>query len=116
MMVEIYYRHHLYDLEILVESKDAGELKALKYSKMKHDDISKFKGAKKIFVVLEPGDYTFKVISKHPGNMEHSSQYAVKYYEFQLYIVLAEDMPSGKTIQPNLNMFGQLGPFGYGFG
>ena len=82
MLIEIFYESWFYDLEILVESKDAPETKAHTSSQLRKSDITKFKGSKRILTTLEPGDYTFLVIAKLPAVNTVTSKYSVKCFEF----------------------------------
>jgi hypothetical protein len=54
-------------LEIHIESKDAGEVRFSSARQMRKVDTTLYKGSKKLITELEEGDYTFKVIAKHPG-------------------------------------------------
>ena len=82
VLIEVYYESYFYDLELLIESRDASEVRAHRYSKGSSTDISKYKGAKRVFVETEPGDYTFKVIAKLPGTTKEAESLTPKYYEF----------------------------------
>ena len=86
-LLEIYYDPQFYDLELLVESRDAGEVRSHIYKAQSNIDISKYKGAKRVSVEIEPGDYTFKVIAKVPGAARETRNLKLKYFEFQLYVV-----------------------------
>jgi hypothetical protein len=85
--VEIYYDPQFYDLELLVESRDAGEVRSHIYSGKSKVDITKYKGAKRIMVEIEPGDYTFKIVAKIPGATKETREMQLKYFEFQLYVI-----------------------------
>ena len=87
MLLEIYYDPQFYDLELLVESRDASEVRAHMYQAQSNTDISKYKGAKRIQAEIEPGDYTFKVVAKLPGATRETKQLELKYFEFQLYVI-----------------------------
>lgn len=67
MLIEIFYDSWFYDLEVLIESKDAPETKAHSSSNIRRADLTKYKGSKRILTDLEPGDYTFLVIAKLPA-------------------------------------------------
>jgi hypothetical protein len=83
LFVEIFYEPLLYDLEILIESKDANELKTgSSYAKKSRTDASVFKGSKKIFAGIEHGDYTFKVVAKIPGQSKETESLNFKFAEF----------------------------------
>lgn len=115
-LLEVYYDSQFYDLEILLESKDAPEVKAHGRSSLSKSDISKFKGSKRIFADLERGDYTFVVVAKVPGVSGPTEALAIRYFEYQLYAVAAEVLPN-KVMQPaSLNLLGLLGPKGETFG
>ena len=47
-LMEIYYDPQFYDLELLVESKDANEVRSHLYRAQSNIEISKYKGAKRI--------------------------------------------------------------------
>ena len=61
--MEIFFDPHFYDLEILIVSRDAPETRhhANSYNSI---DMATYKGSKRIFAEMQPGDYTFKVIAK----------------------------------------------------
>ena len=48
VLLEIYYDPQFYDLELLVESKDAGEVRSHLYRAQSNIEISKYKGAKRV--------------------------------------------------------------------
>mmetsp|Transcript_21056 Transcript_21056/g.32602 ORF Transcript_21056/g.32602 Transcript_21056/m.32602 type:complete len:247 (+) Transcript_21056:1496-2236(+) len=79
---EIFYDSQFYDLELLVQSKDAGEVRTRSYSNKKSVDLTKYKGTKKVFAEVEPGDYTFKVVAKVPGQSRETRQWSIRYFEF----------------------------------
>jgi len=54
-------------MELLVESRDAGEVRSHAYMARQAREVSKFKGSKRIFTEMEPGDYSVKVLLKSPG-------------------------------------------------
>ena len=112
----MFYDSQFYDLEILLESRDAPEVKAHARSALSKSDLSKFKGSKKIFAELEPGDYTFVIAAKVPGVEGPTETLSVGYFEYQLYAVAADVLPN-KVMQPvSLNLLGLLGPKGENFG
>jgi hypothetical protein len=83
---------------------------------MSKSDLSKYKGSKKIFAELEPGDYTFVVVAKVPGVDQHTEALSIGFFEYQLYAVAADVLPN-KVMQPaSLNLLGLLGPKGDNFG
>jgi hypothetical protein len=47
-LLEVYYHPQFYDLELSVESKDAGEVRSHIYKAQTNVDITKYKGAKRI--------------------------------------------------------------------
>ena len=117
VLFEVYFESQFYDLELLVESKDASEVRAHYYSGQHGGtDITKFKGAKRVFIEAEPGDYTLEVIAKLPPKTKETESLNLKYIEFQMYIVAAENLPSRVHRPPSLNYFGLLGPKGSNFG
>ena len=82
ILFEIFYDSQFYDLEILIESKDAGELKSHPNTYMQKSDMSKFKGARRIVTDLEHGDYTFLIIAKLPGINKETNEFVVRDFEF----------------------------------
>jgi hypothetical protein len=82
MLFEIFYDSWFYDMEILIESKDAPEVKAHTRSYMQKSDMTKFKGSKRILTDLEKGDYTFLVIAKLPGVSSDTNAFSVRDFEF----------------------------------
>lgn len=67
MLLEVYFDPQFYDIELLIESREASEVRAHLYSGRPNSDITMYKGAKRVFVEAEPGDYTFKIVAKLPG-------------------------------------------------
>lgn len=115
-LLEVFFDPQFYDLELLLESKDAGEVKAHSRSSVTMAEMTKYKGSKRIFVELEQGDYTFKVVAKVPGVDAKTKELEVGFYEYQLYAVAANTLPN-KVLQPtSLNLLGMLGPLGENFG
>jgi hypothetical protein len=49
---------------------------------MRKVDTTLYKGSKKLITELEEGDYTFKVIAKHPGAFSEILNLEIKFYEF----------------------------------
>jgi hypothetical protein len=88
ILVEIFFDPTLYDLEVLIESRDAIEVRSKQFAnnQMKHNEID-YKGSKKIYAELEPGDYTFYVIAKVPGAHQEINHLIPSHVEFQLYMV-----------------------------
>jgi len=115
VMIEVYFDAQFYDLEVLIEARQASEVRSHLYSGHSNTDVSKYKGAKRVFVEAEPGDYTFKVVAKLPGASK-AKDLTPRYYEFQLYAVSETTLPSRSLRPPSLNYFGLLGPSGAGFG
>lgn len=105
-----------YDLELLFESKETSEVRAHIYSGRTTVDITRYKGAKRVFVEAEPGEYKFSVVAKLPHLSEATKPFAPKYVEFQLYAISAEAIPSRILRPDSLNYYGLLGPNGKGFG
>jgi hypothetical protein len=69
--MEVFYDPQFYNLELLVESRDAGEQEEGRASRWSHKskvDITNYKGSKRILAQLEPGDYTIMIIAKLPGS------------------------------------------------
>ena len=67
ILIEIYFCPQFYDLELLIESREASEVRSHLYSGKPNKDISMYKGNTRVFVEAEPGDYTLKIIAKLPG-------------------------------------------------
>jgi len=67
VIIEIFYENQFYDMELLVESRDASETRSHYYSARSNVDITEYKGSKRIYSEMEPGDYTLKIIVKVPG-------------------------------------------------
>lgn len=116
ILFEVFYDSQFYDLELLIESKDAPEVKAHGRSNMQSSDMAKFKGAKRILTDLEHGDYTFLVIAKLPGISSETNAFAVRCFEFQLYAVSSEVLKNRVMIANSLNLLGLLGVKGSNFG
>ena len=115
--IEIFYEPQFYDLELLVVSKDASETKKGNGNRRSSNpDITMYKGAKVICTDLEPGDYTFQIISRLPGTDKHTEDFVPRYYEFQMYAVAGEAAPHKPVRPQTLNYLGQLGLEGKGFG
>jgi len=75
VLFEIYYDPQFYDLELLIESKDAGEVRSHLYrAQQSNIEISTYKGAKRVQVEIQPGDYTFKVVAKIPGSTAETKE------------------------------------------
>jgi hypothetical protein len=69
--MEVFYDPQFYNLELLVESRDAGEQEEGRASRWSHKskvEITNYKGSKRILAELEPGDYTLIIIAKLPGS------------------------------------------------
>ena len=116
ILFEVFYDAQFYDLELLIESKDAGELKNGANTYMQKSDMTKFKGARRLVTDLEHGDYTFLVIAKLPGVSGDTTAYAPVCFEFQLYSVTSTVLKNHAMIANSLNLFGLLGPEGRNFG
>jgi hypothetical protein len=65
--IEIFYDPQFYDLELLIQSRDATETKKSTSSRSSAPEITHYKGSKIVSSNLEAGDYTFKIISRLPG-------------------------------------------------
>ena len=65
--MEVFNEPYLYDLEIFLQSTDVDIVRSHIYKAMPKVDWSMYKGAKSIFVELEPGEYEIKIIQKIPG-------------------------------------------------
>jgi hypothetical protein len=116
ILVEIFYDSQFYDLELLIESKDAAETKNNKQTYMQKSDMTKFKGARRIVIDLEHGDYTYFVIAKLPGVSGDTTAFAPRFFEFQVYSVTSEVLNNKVMIANSLNLLGALGPKGRDFG
>lgn len=115
-LLEVFYDPQFYDLEILLESKDAPEVKAHGRSALSKSDVSKFKGSKKVFAELEKGDYTFLVVARLPAVNRDTEALTVRYFEYQLYAVASDVLPNKVMAPASLNLLGLLGPKGENFG
>ena len=67
MILEIFYDAQFYDLELLIESRDASEVRSSGSAGSFGRDASKYKGSKRVHAEFEPGDYTIKVVARLPG-------------------------------------------------
>ena len=81
MVLEIFYESMFYEMELIVESKDAGETRTQSYGARSNVDVSQYKGSKRVWAAMEPGDYTLKILVKLPA-AQHSMHLFAKYYEF----------------------------------
>lgn len=116
MVMEIFYDAKMSDLEILIESRDAPEVHGHSSSGRSKEEISTYKGSKRVSAELEPGDYIFKVVAKQPGTSDETKDLQLRYHEFQLFLA-ASPAVRGKSSRPgSLNYFGLLGPSGKNFG
>jgi len=116
MLIEIFYNSYFYDMELLIESRDAGETKQHAQSYMQKSEMSKFKGSRRLLTHLEHGDYTFMVIAKLPGVSHDTSGFIAPCFEFQLYSVTSETLKNRVMIANSLNLLGALGVKGSNFG
>lgn len=81
--MEIFFEPQFYDLELLVTSRDASETKSPNRGRRASaPDITMYKGAKVIHTDLEPGDYTFQIISRLPGTDRSTEDFVPRYYQF----------------------------------
>lgn len=82
LFVEVFYDPYLYDLEIFLQSDDADLVRSHIYKAMPNVDWSKYKGAKQIFVEVEPGEYEIKIMQKIPGISSSLTKYQVQCVSF----------------------------------
>ena len=52
-------------------------------------DVSTYKGAKRVFIEAESGEYHLQIVVKTPAIPQNMRQFAAKAVEFQLYAVAA---------------------------
>ncbi len=65
-----------------MQSGDAGEGRSSPSYNKKPVDLTKYRGTKKVYAEMEPGDYTFKVVAKVPGQSRETRQWSIRYFEF----------------------------------
>ena len=78
LFIEIFYEPYLQDLELFIMSDEADLVRAHINRGMPKVDWSLYKGAKKIFIEVEPGEYELKVIQKLPGLTPEMMMYQPK--------------------------------------
>ena len=111
MFLEIYYDPQFYVLELLIENKDSHA-----FSNRQPVDLSLYKGQKKIRADFEEGDYVLKIVAKHATGQQSEAHFNVKYYQYQLYMVVSDQIKALDQFPETLNMLGMLGPTGKGYG
>lgn len=62
LFLEIFYETYFYDLELYLVSEDATIVRSHIYKETQKVDWSLYKGAKQIYVELEPGTYDLKIV------------------------------------------------------
>lgn len=118
LLAEIYFEPYLlYELELSIHSIDVEKVRAHINNKPKSND-SLYKGAKRLFVELEPGEYELAIIYKNPvsrlnSTFSHLIPESVKY---QITIVYDDLIDRQQTLPASLNYYGLLGPEGSKFG
>lgn len=116
VLVEVYYDPQFYDIEVLMEAAGASETQSRRYTRDRGTDVSQFKGARKVFIEAEPGEYKIGIVAKLPPLSPSTAEFTPRYLECQLYAVAAVHIPSALIRPGSLNYFGLLGPSGKGFG
>ena len=53
MVLEIFYESMFYEMELIVESKDAGETRTQSYGARSNVDVSQYKGSKRVWAAME---------------------------------------------------------------
>lgn len=81
VVVEVYFDPQLYDMEVLLEATEASDVRAHRYSGKTDTDVSQFKGARRVFVEAEPGEYTLQLIAKLPALSASTAEFAPRYLE-----------------------------------
>jgi hypothetical protein len=117
-LVEVFFDPQFYDVELLLVAEGANQVRSHVYSGGPPIDMTQYKGAKRVFVEAEPGEYRLQLVLKLPGLSADTREFAPSYVECQLYAIAAPEIPS-RIIRPaSLNYFGLLGPPGraQGFG
>jgi len=82
MVLEIFYESYFYEMELIVESRDATETKGHNYGARSNIDVTQYKGSKRVYASVEPGDYTLKIMVKLPAAQHDSKHLFAKFYEF----------------------------------
>lgn len=78
--------------------------------------MTKYKGSKSITADFEAGEYVLKIIGKHAGDQQSEAPFHVKYFEFQIYMVVADEIINFDRYPNSLNLLGMLNPDGVGYG
>ena len=81
VVFEVFYDPQFYDIELMVSSQDASEVHQSYYRKQT-PDLTHYKGAKRVFAEMEPGDYTLQIIAKTPGERHIPSTLVPRFIEF----------------------------------
>jgi hypothetical protein len=113
IVAEIFYDPLFYDLELIIQSQTQVRTN---FQQTRGIEEHSFKGAKKIFVKLEPGDYSFKVVAKVPAGDAETKKYVPSYLEFQLFLSEGSELEAQYQGTQSLNYFGMIGPEGKDYG
>ena len=116
VLIEVYFDPQFYDLELLLESKEAAEVRTHNYASRTDTDVAQFKGSKRVFVEAEPGEYKLRIIAKLPALSPETKDYAPQFIQCQLYALSAASIPSRVLRPASLNYYGLLGPTGKNYG
>jgi hypothetical protein len=57
-MIEVFFDPQFYEMELLLMAKEESEVRSQLYKARSNVDLSHYKGAKRVFVEAEPGEYT----------------------------------------------------------
>ena len=57
LFAEVFYEPYLYDLQLFLKDEEAGLVRDHIFKAMPNVDWSEYKGAKQLFLLLEPGEY-----------------------------------------------------------
>jgi hypothetical protein len=68
MFIEIFYDDYLYDMELFLYSTEQNLVREHLYVDVPSVDWTKYKGAKSLFVELEPGNYEISILQKLPDS------------------------------------------------
>lgn len=112
MFLELYYDTQFYVLEVLIENIGPQIAPGTPASL----DLTKYKGSKSITANFEEGEYVLKIIGKHASNHQSEAHWHVKYFEFQIYMVVADEVLNFDRYPNSLNLLGMLNPTGKGYG
>ena len=114
--MELFYEPYLYDLELFLFSTDASNVRAHMYKERSNKvDWTMYKGAKRLFVELEPGEYEVSIVMKLPLYPEQT-ELSPKQIAFQLQLVSHQRIDRQSIMPATLNYYGMLGPEGKDFG